>query len=59
MKGLREGILLCLKCERMMRSRWVGVRPRWSKKGERDAGVKRAERRDPKGKGEKGYSNLK
>ncbi|KAK7848431.1 hypothetical protein CFP56_004966 [Quercus suber] len=37
-----------------MRSRWVGVRPRWSKKGERDAGVKRAERRDPKGKGEKG-----
>ena len=42
-----------------MRSRWVGVRPRWSKKGERDAGVKRAERRDPKGKGEKGYSNLK
>lgn len=35
------------------------MRPRWSKKGERDAGVKRAERRDPKGKGEKGYSNLK
>ena len=24
MKGLREGILLCLECERMMRSRWVG-----------------------------------